>query len=161
MFSLPVYSGNKTRTKDAARFTLKLGEERHGEDIQIPISKLHTVRGNIIARRDGHVINRGFVSLLNADDKSQASYTEVAREDESFLFGFVPEGDYILQIGFAADVEYAEIPNPPHSSPPTRTDFHTLRTYGPADLALHVEGDMSGLTVTVPEGPQEPGLPNP
>ena len=161
VFSLPVYSGNKTRTKDAERFTLKAGEERRGEDIQIPISKLHSVRGNIIAKRDGHVINRGFVTLLNADDKSQADYTEVAREDESFQFGFIPEGDYILQIGFAADTEWFETPNPPHTSPPTRTDYRNVRTYGSADLPLHVEGDISGVTVAVPDAPQPPGQPNP
>ena len=160
VFSLPVYSGNKTRTKDAEHFTLKAGEERRGEDIQIPVSKLHTVRGNIIAKHDGHVINRGFVTLLNADDKSQAGYTEVAREDESFQFGFVPEGDYILRIGYAADTEWFETPNPPHMSPPTRTDYRTLRTYGSADLLLHVEGDLSGVTVTVPELPGQPVQPN-
>jgi hypothetical protein len=161
VFSLPVYSGNKTRTKDAERFTLKAGEERRGEDVQIPVSKLHTIRGNIIAKHDGHVINRGFVTLLNADDKSQAGYTEVAREDESFQFGFVPEGDYILQVGYAADVEWFERPNPPHSNPPTQTDFRNLRTYGQAELPIHVEREMSGITVTVPEMPQTLGQPNP
>ena len=160
VFSLPVYSGNKTRTKDGERFTLKAGEERRGEDIQIPISKLHTVRGNILAKRDGHVINRGFVTLLNADDKSQAGYTEVAREDESFQFGFVPEGDYILQVGFAADTEWFETPNPPHVNPPTREDYRTLRSYGQADLPIHVEGDVSGVTVNVPDAPGQPGQPN-
>ncbi len=161
VFSLPVYSGSKTRTKDATRFSLKTGEERKGEDIQIPLSKLHTVRGSIIARRDGHVINGGWVTLLHGDDKSEASHAELDKDDDGvFQFSFVPEGDYILRVGNAADYEYVEIPNTPHTRPPTITDRRTLRNYGPADLPLHVEGEISGVTVSVPDLPGQVAQPN-
>ena len=43
--------------------------------------------------------------------------------------GFVPEGDYILQVLFVADAENVEVSNPPHSTPRTRTESHMLRSY--------------------------------
>ncbi len=58
-FKVPVYSGSKLRTKDAVPFTLKLGEERPGEDITIPLGKLHSVAGSLTAARDGHPLNGG------------------------------------------------------------------------------------------------------
>jgi len=51
------YSGGKTRLKDAAPFTLSAGEERHGEDIEVPVSKLFTICGSLIAAKNGHALN--------------------------------------------------------------------------------------------------------
>jgi Carboxypeptidase regulatory-like domain len=160
IFSLPVYSGNKVRPRDAARFSLKPGEERRGEDIDIPISKLHTVRGSILARRDGHVINGGDIELLYADDRSSAVHAELGKDDDGvFQLSFVAEGDYILKVGFAADYEYVEVPNAPQVSPPTYTDRRTLRSYGGADLPVHVEGEIWGLTISVPDAQPVAGRP--
>jgi hypothetical protein len=150
-YSLSIYSGGKTRPKDAVSFSLSLGEERHGEDIEIPISRMHSVHGSIVAARDGHVINGGQLSLLYPDDKSEASHTSLTKDDDGFSFSFVPEGDYILRVNSASDNEYVEIPNPPHSSPPTRTETHTVRGYGSADYPLHIGSDLAGIVVAVPD----------
>lgn len=160
-YSLPIYSGNIWRKKDATPVSLRSGEDRAGEDIQIPISKLHTVRGSITAARDGHTINGGSVSLLHADDKSEAARASLTKDDNVFAFSFVPEGDYILHVAGAADLEYEEIPNPPHSVPQTRTEVHTLHIYGSTDQALHIDGDLPGLTVAVPELPVKQAQANP
>jgi hypothetical protein len=141
------------RPKDAAPFSLKLGEDRHGEDIQIPLGKLHSVRGVITSAYDSHVINGGEVALYYPDDKIPVSSASVTRDDSGFTFSFVPEGDYILRVEYAADVEYDEIPNPPHSTPPTRTETRMLRSYGSADLRLHIDGELSGVIVAVPDLP--------
>ena len=141
------------RPKDAVPFSLSSGEERHGEDIEIPISRMHRVRGSLAAARDGHVVNGGQLSLLYPDDKSEASHTSLTRDDDGFSFSFVPEGDYILRVNGASDNEYVEIPNGPHSMPPTRTETHTVRSYGSVDYPLHVVGDLTGLVVAVPELP--------
>ena len=155
VYSLTIYSGAKARPKDAVPFTLTPGEQRHGEDLEIPISKLHTVRGSLIAARDGHVLNGGELFLLYSDDKSKANHVTVEEDEDGFTFSFVPEGDYILQVSGAADNEYEEIPNPPHSSPPTRTETHTLRTYSPAERPLHVDNDLTGVVVSVPDLPKQ------
>jgi Carboxypeptidase regulatory-like domain len=150
VYSLPVYSGNKMRAKDAKPFDLKQGEERAEEDIQIPISKLHSVRGTVTAAHDGHVLNGGKVSLRYPDDKSQVSETSLTSEAE-FDFTFVPEGDYLLHVDGASDTEYKEIPNSPGSVPPTHTDSHVLRSYGTAEIPIHVSNDMTNVVVAVPD----------
>ena len=111
VYSLSIYSGNKIRPKDAVPFSLSSGEERHGEDIEIPISRMHSVRGSIAAARDGHPVNGGQLSLLYPDDKSEASNTSLTKDDDGFSFSFVPEGDYILRVNGASDNEYVEVPN--------------------------------------------------
>ncbi|WP_058187614.1 peptidase associated/transthyretin-like domain-containing protein [Terracidiphilus gabretensis] len=150
VYSIPVYSGNKLRTKDAKPLDLKQGEERTDEDIQIPISQLHSVRGIVTAASDGHVLNGGQVSLLYPDDKSKVSETTITRDAE-FDFTFVPEGDYLLHVDRASDAEYKETPNSPGSVPPTRTESHALRSYGTAEVPIHVSNDMTNVVVAVPD----------
>lgn len=157
--SLAVYSGGKTRRADAAPITLTSGEERSGEDIQIPLSRLHTVRGNIIAAHDVHVLNGGRVSLLYPDDRSVAGQASLNGDEDGFTFSFVPEGDYILHEG-ASDVEYRDVPNARNSWPSSTTEAHTLRQYGAADQPIQVIGEITGLIVSVPDPPQ-PKLQNP
>jgi hypothetical protein len=92
-YSFSTYSGNTLRLKEAKPFSLKAGEELRGEDVEIPATKLHTVRGNVLAQRDGHVINGAFVALNYPDGKSQASWGWVTNvEDSAFQLNFVPEG---------------------------------------------------------------------
>ena len=149
--SLEVYTGGSTRRKDGTPFTVTAGEEKGGQDVEIPLSKLHTVRGSIEAAHDGHVLNGGLLSLLHADDKSKAGSAKVNKDDNTFSFSFVAEGDYILHVDEAADNEYREVPNKDMSWPPTRTETHTLQRYGPADLPVHVSGDMTGVVVSAPD----------
>ncbi len=49
--TLMVYSGDATRKSDADVFKLGPGEERAGDDITIPLSKLHSVSGVVTAAR--------------------------------------------------------------------------------------------------------------
>jgi hypothetical protein len=150
VYSIPVYSGNKMRVKDAKPLDLKQGEERAAEDIQIPISRLHTVRGTVTAAQDGHVLNGGRVTLLYSDDKTQVSEASITSEAE-FDFIFVPEGDYLLHVDRASDMEYKEIANSPGSVPPTRIESHALRSYGTAEIPIHVSNDMTNVVVAVPD----------
>lgn len=149
-YSLTVYSGNHFRKKDAEGFSVSQGEERDGEDIEIPVGRLHTLRGNVIAAHDGHLINGGRVELLYPDDKSEMSSTDVSRDAE-FNFRFVPEGDYILRVTGAADTEYKEVPNAHFAFPPTHTETTVLRRYGDAEIPMHISGDMTGVVLSAPE----------
>lgn len=150
VYSLEAYSGNHTRRKDAEGVEIKPGDERGGEDIQIPVSRLHTLRGNVIAAHDGHLINGGRVELRYPDDNSEEAATKI-NSDGTFEFSFVPEGDYLLHVTNAADTEYTEKPNPYSSMPPTVTDSRVLRKYGVADVPIQVGGDVSGFVISVPE----------
>jgi Carboxypeptidase regulatory-like domain len=152
-YSLDIYSGNTPRQKDAELLRLTPGEQRNGLDIEIPVSKLHTVRGNIVAARDGHVLNGGSLNLLYSDDKTMVANTAVPEDDDTFTFNFVPEGDYILRVDGAADVEYREILNAPGQWPPTHTDSQVLHQYGSAEQPIHITGDLSGVTIAAPDLP--------
>ena len=78
-FTLAFYSGSALRLSDAKPFQLATGEERSGEDVSLPISKLHKVQGVLLSKRDEHVLNKGSVSLLFADDRTQLGSTEIGR----------------------------------------------------------------------------------
>ena len=149
--TVPVYGGNALRQKDAAPFRVKLGEERPGEDLQIPLAKLHSVAGTVLAP-DGHTVNGATVTLVYADDKSEAMHSSLGREDPGFSMSFVPEGDYIARVTGAADLEYTAVPNAPGMMPAMRSESHTIHSYGPGQQTLHVgSGDITGLALTVPE----------
>lgn len=149
--SISFYSGGTTRQKDAARFRVTTGEEHSGEDITLPISKLHKLQGVLFAKKDGHTLNEGIVSLVFADDRSLLANAHVEPDDEKFEFSFVPEGDYFLSVLTAADARIEEVPNPPGTVPPTSTNVTVTHQYGYAEIPLHVDGDRNDFTVSVPE----------
>jgi hypothetical protein len=149
--TLAIYSGSTPRLKDATSVTIDLGEERTGEDLRIPISKLHTVTGNIVSAHDGHVINGGQVQLFYADDHSVAGAGNSSGEDPGFTLNFIYEGEYILTSPISSDVDYQLLPQPPGSVSPPQYDSHPRHFYGSASQPLHVVGDMDGVTVAVPE----------
>jgi hypothetical protein len=128
-----------------------MGEERPGEDVSLPLSKLHKVQGVLLSKRDGHVLNKGSVSLLFADDRTQLGSTETGEGNENFDFPFVPEGDYILKVNSAADARFEEIPNSPGSVPPSWTKTTMVHEYGTTEVPLHVDSERTGVTVDVPE----------
>jgi hypothetical protein len=149
---LKIYSGNTTRLKDAAILSLNLGEELAGEDMQFPLSKLHSVTGNIVSAHDGHVINSGQVDLYNTEDNSFAGSANLSQDDPDFTFNFIYEGEYMLMSSMSADVDYQLLPQQPGSSAfPPQYDSHVLHLYGSASKPLHVDGDMDGVTIAVPE----------
>ncbi|MGA7313841.1 MAG: carboxypeptidase-like regulatory domain-containing protein [Silvibacterium sp.] len=149
---LMIYSGSTLRLKDAASFAVYPGEERTGEDLWIPLSKLHTITGNIVSAYDGHVINSGQVDLYNTDDKSFAGSANLSQDDPGFTFNFIYEGEYMLMSPMSADVDYQLLPQQPgSSSSPPQYDGHALHLYGSASKPLHVDGDMDGVTIAVPE----------
>ncbi len=150
--NLDIYSGSTHRKKEASSFSISLGEERNGEDIRIPLSKLHTISGNFVSALDGHVVNGGQVILLNADDKSFVAAAGATEDDPGFIFYFVFEGDYVLSSSMSADVDYVPI-SLPHSDAPMPPQFEgkPRHFYGSASKPLHVEGDMQGVTIEVPE----------
>ena len=134
---------------------MKLGEERAGEDLEIPLGKLHSVTGVITAASDSHTVNNGRVALLYADDKTEALSTSLAEGDAGFSLSFVPEGDYLLRVTDAADAEYEEVMNQPGSMPASHTETHLTHKYGAAEQAVHVGGDVQGLAVAAPELPRK------
>ncbi|MGB9417444.1 MAG: carboxypeptidase regulatory-like domain-containing protein [Acidobacteriaceae bacterium] len=149
--SLSFYSGSATRKADAKPFKLSANEENSGEDITIPLAKLHTITGEIVAAHDGHVLNQGNVKLLDAGDKSEVETGKLERADGKFHLLFVPEGNYILRVDTAADVTYEDVPYPPGTMPATHEVTHAIHTYGDADQPINIHDDAPTVVVSVPE----------
>jgi hypothetical protein len=145
------FSGSTSHKRDAAPFKLGAGEERTGEDITIPLSKLHTVSGELLAAHDGHVLTGGHIQLLDPDDKSVVEDTRLTRADNNFHLLFVPEGSYLLHVDNTSDVTYQDVPYPPGTMPPTHEEAHTLHWYGTLDQQLTVHDDIPSLTISVPD----------
>jgi hypothetical protein len=149
--SLSFYSGSATRKADAKPFKLSANEENSGEDITIPLAKLHTITGEIVAAHDGHVLNQGNVKLLDAGDKSEVETGKLERADGKFHLLFVPEGNYILRVDTAADVTYEDVPFPPGTMPPSHEVAHTIHAYGNADQPINIHDDTPTIVISVPE----------
>jgi hypothetical protein len=137
---LVVYSGDATRKSAAVSFTLSPGEERTGEDITIPLTKLHTISGVVTAARDGHPINAGNLALMSPEDKELVADAEIA-SDGTFEIEAVPEGSYVLRIRDA------------HDTMKGSSDKTTYR-YGDLEQPLKVESDVPNLALAVPETKQ-------
>lgn len=150
-YTIAVYTGGALRPTSAKPFALKLGEERPGEDIVLPLSKLYKVQGVVTAQRDGHVVNHATLSLVFADDKSAVGTTSIGKGETNFSFPFVPEGDYLLRVSSAEDVRFEDVSNGPGVIPPTHSELHTLQSYGSTEVPIHVDGDHLDLNVPVPD----------
>jgi len=152
---LSIYSGNTPRKKDATAFSIQPREERTGEDVVIPMSKLHTIKGNIVSAHDGHVVNSGGVELLNADDHFPVAQQSLTEDDSSFTLSFIFEGEYILSSLSSADVDYVQTPQPHDPVAPPQYRANPRHFYGSTSMPLHVDRDMDGITISVPEPTQK------
>lgn len=154
LYSFKIYSPDATREKDAKIYKLADGQEEAGVQIEVPLSKLHTVAGSLIEKGSGHSINAGHVSVVFADDGKELASTDVSGDDDAFHLAFVPEGSYTLKITKAQDVERTEVPNPPGSVPPFQTKEKTLRSFGETTQPLVVTSDVQRVLVAVPPAGQ-------
>jgi hypothetical protein len=150
-FGLTVYSGNVTHGKKALPIKAEVGEETAGADITIPTNQLHNIYGTVLAP-DGHPINFGNVALLYADDRSFFSLVTVSSDDGSFHFAYVPDGNFILSVQNARDIDRANY----H---PGTYSYETVRTYGNFEQHITVKNDVESLTLNVPNKPAVPDKP--
>ncbi len=150
VFELPIYSGSVLRRRDAVQVQAAAGQESVNTDLSIPLSKLHSISGSLLAR-DGHTINGGKVQLLHSDDKEDLAVVNIDREDREFHFPYVPEDDYLLSVPEAKDVTQVEVENAKGATPRSHMEDKTVRTYGSTEQPLKIQTDMTGILVNVPD----------
>ena len=149
-FSLPLYSGDKLRRPMAEPYTLGTGEERTGADVVFPLAKLHRVSGHLLAK-DGHALNGGTVDLVWADDGGNMTEAAVQYADRAFHLEFVPEGEFTLKSRGVQDVTRVQVENLPGFMPRTHEETRIQKTYADAEQPLIVVGEMSDVSMVVPE----------
>ncbi len=151
-YALSYYSGDTARDRDIKTVKLEDNEQRNGEDLTIPVSKLHAVSGAVTDARTGQALNAGHVELSYADDGSYAFSTDIDPDTRTFTFNFVPEGEYKLAVRDAREVRLEPPPTEDYDPnfPNRNRRQVTLRDYGPGEMPLVVQGEMSGLNLPVP-----------
>jgi hypothetical protein len=95
--SLAVYSGDTFTRADAKPIHLLAGTELSGVDINIPSRNLHSIIGHVYARRDGHTLNIGSVSLTSKANPA-LHLTAAIRDDGSFHFEYLPPANYTVTV---------------------------------------------------------------
>jgi hypothetical protein len=146
--SLMIYSGDATRKGEAVSFKLGPGEERPGEDITIPLSKLHSIGGVVTAARDGHAINGGSLNMTTSNGGNETIGIAEIASDGSFHFESVPEGTYTLRVLNARDTQSQILTAPGNVAYGSEK---TLHQYGDLEQPIKVEGDIPNLVLAVPE----------
>lgn len=151
---LPFYGNGTPRKSRAASIKLAPGQELPGQDMTLPLAKLHKLSGRVAAGNDAHIVNAATVALVTRDDNQQIATTDITRDDDGvFRFEFVPEDDYLLRITNARDVTW-EAPAPVPASglvlfPPADKE-HVIASYGNVDQPLLLSGDRLDVVATVP-----------
>ncbi|WP_058189018.1 MSCRAMM family protein [Terracidiphilus gabretensis] len=98
---LTIYYGDTPRKSNAKPVKIEGGESVPGIDITIPLSKLHSIQGQVLLKRTGQPPAMASLQLLYADSHEFAR-TAVAVNGE-FALDYVPEGSYILQASASTD----------------------------------------------------------
>jgi hypothetical protein len=154
LFTLPFYGNGTPRKSEAASIKLAAGQELTGQDMQLPISKLHKLTGRVAAGTDGHLVNAASVALVTREGNEEIATSEISRDDGLFHFEFVPDGDYLLRVTNARDVTW-EAPAPAANAGNfiafgPRDKEHVVASYGSVDQPLLLSGDVLDAIVTVP-----------
>jgi hypothetical protein len=146
--ALVVFSGGVLREKDIKPVEVGKGDDTDGVDVVFPLSDLHVVSGTVEAKSDGHPVNSGNLSLLDSDTKSVVRTAMVDR-DGNFRFNYVPDGQYILKVSGAADLETPA--GEPSNNLERLMDSKRLKSYGSAEQPLMLKDDATGLVLQVPD----------
>jgi hypothetical protein len=146
--------GGVFRRKDAHTVKVASGETADGNDIEIPLSGLHTVAGSITAVADGHALAHATVRLLYADDRDKARETKLL-DDGSFSFPYVPEGKYILAVNGAQDADPEEIESAPSDTQPADSKPAPVRHYADKELPLTVLSNADDIQVQLAVTPPD------
>jgi hypothetical protein len=146
--STQIYFGGSTSRDQAKPLTLRHSEELAEANITVAMSKLHLVSGTVVAASDGHPIDRATISLVDTVDGNPVREAPVSGAGR-FTMPLVPEGKYLLRVSDAMDGQIQT--TPVESGTGTSSQFVPQHVYGNAQQPLVVSGDVSGLTVKVPE----------
>jgi hypothetical protein len=95
--TMDVYVGGGFRASRAETIKVDEGGASRDADITIPLSKLHTIRGQVVLRSSGQPPPSAEVELLYADTREPARVA--IAPDGIFEIHYVPEGNFILRAG--------------------------------------------------------------
>jgi hypothetical protein len=157
--TLSVYYGDTFRVTPK-RIPLKAAGNSVG-DIQIQLSKLHSISGTVVDATNGAPVNSGTVTIVwpkGGDFGSDAQVTTTNIDDDgSFHFAFIPEGQFTLSATNLREMTQKPmtgfIRNESGAAGQYRASIimrEPEQMYGDAQIPLIVQSDMTGVTVSAP-----------
>jgi hypothetical protein len=141
--------GNVFRKRDARTISVSAGEAANGADMVIPLKAIHSISGSLNTVTASAPPVQAKLRLLYADDREAAMSTGTF-SDGSFLFPFVPEGNFILQVTDASYTEPAPETGSAESAGKAAPKVHSLAN---REVSVPVEGDVSDLAIQLVETP--------
>jgi hypothetical protein len=156
--SLVVYYGDTTRKSTAKSVKIERGETVSGTDITIPLSKLHNIRGQVLLKSTEQPPASASLQILYADDRELARMA-IAPNGE-FELDYLPEGSYILQASASTDSMLPAYDQDNSELVITGGNFFSsgdsdfpsnFRQDGAAEIPLDVHGELTGVTISVPD----------
>lgn len=162
--SMDVYVGGGQRVSKAEAIKVTAGGASKDADITIPLSRLHTIRGQVLLKSTNQPPSAATVRLLYADTREPAR-SMVAPNGE-FEFHYVPEDSFILRAA-ASPALLQQTGGDDSGSGPPMGRFSVVvqpgdgESEGGAEMPLTVTSDMDGVSISVPDPqPSTQGAPN-
>lgn len=154
---LNVFVGGALRASKAETIKVDAGGASRDADITIPLSKLHTIRGQVVLKSSGQAPPAAMVQLLYADTKELARMA-VAPGGE-FEMHYVPEGSFILRAAASPDSLPKFAIGDDEDGADSAGGFGIMSNPNPgaiedsADMPLVVTGDVDYVSISVPDPP--------
>jgi hypothetical protein len=101
------------------------------------------------------------ITLMDPDGKTTVR-TAMVEQDGTFKLNYIPEGQYVLHVTGASDMDQGSMPSGPAnplSALSMLSKSKVLKSYGDADLPISVKGDSTGLSLQVPDATSGQGTP--
>jgi hypothetical protein len=156
MGGLIVYTGGSLRATTAKAIKVTTGGASSDADIIIPLSKLHSIHGDVVLKSTGQPPASAFLQLVYADTQEPARV--VMAPGGHFDLPFVPEESYLLRaiaapnglrnLGIGDDDvnEGGMIVSGFYIKAPGRS-----KEEGAVEIPLLVKGDVEDITIRVPD----------
>jgi hypothetical protein len=153
---LVVYTGGSLRASTAKSIKVTAGGASADADIVIPLSKLHSIHGEVILKSTGQPPPSAGLQLVYADTQEPARIA-VASNGHFDLY-FVPEESYFLRAIASADA----LPNVDLDDEVGGGGFFVTQPSGTSDawkqagaaqVPLVVKGDVESITIRVDDPP--------
>jgi hypothetical protein len=149
--SMDVYVGGGERASKAETIKVTSGGASKDADITIPLSRMHTIRGQVLLKSTNQPPSAATVRLLYADTREPAR-SMVAPNGE-FEFHYVPEDSFILRAVASPALIGGDDSG---SGPPMGRYSFTVQPgddggESGAEIPLAVTSDMDGVSISVPD----------
>jgi hypothetical protein len=162
---LIVFVGGGLRASKAKPIKLGTGEAITDANITIPLSTLHTIRGHVVLKSNGAEPPAAGLKLIYADTGEVARVALAAGGE--FAIGYVAEGSYILRAAANSEPLAAVNLNADGGvdiAPGADLSFSSITAAGQegaAEMPIMVTGEVSGVTIAVPDPPAAKPEPSP